>query len=148
MLKLSLLFVIPTIFLSCNQSAEQEKKYISADKNEKIELTNESMEKKWDEFRYQLIENSSDFDWINYGIQDADMFYQLAEGLDTDYAKETLAYTPFKNLIDGIFNGEETKMLPIVAASSDFIVGNNYHFVFNKLGHLKLIGKTPFEMYN
>jgi hypothetical protein len=76
-----------------------------------------------------------------YGV-DADMYYDFVEDLEEEYAKETIAETSFEMLDNGIFEGEKTKILPIVAASSGIIMGYNYHFTLNPL---ELVGRTPYE---
>jgi hypothetical protein len=70
------------------------------------------------------------------------MYYNFVEDLEEEYAKEIIAETRFEMLDNGYFEREKTKILPIVAASSEIIIGYNYHFTLNPL---ELVGRTPYE---
>lgn len=132
------------LFLACSQV--EKKPAINAENTEIKSLNHtQDYEKIWDDFRFGLIENSRDFDWAKYGIETADKFYDIAEDLDSEYAKSILAETTFEMLDKGVFNEKETKVLSIVAASADIIIGYNYHFMFSENGLLELIGRTPYE---
>lgn len=143
-MKYFLTFILIALLLSCTSNSSTETTQVSATITEEIDYT-QICEKNWDEFRFELIENSQDFDWAMYGIETADMFYDITEDLDSEYAKEILSQTTYEMLADGFFEGKKTKYLSIVAASADIIVGYNYHFTFSEYGVLALVGRSNYE---
>lgn len=143
-MNLRILYIIFFVLsLACNQ---EENRQETISEYTKIEASNNNQiyEKTWDQFRFGLIENSRDFDWTNHGIENADMFYDIAEDLDSDYVKEILAETTYDILDNATFEGKNTKVLHLVTASSEMVMGYSYHFIISGFSQVELVGKTTF----
>lgn len=137
-------FILIAILLSCTSNSSTETTQESSTEIEELEFSYE-YEKTWDEFRFSFLQNNPDFDWMKHGIENNTMQSELADDFEDEYTKQTLAETTFDLLEDGTFEGKKTKVMHVVIASSDMLMGYSYHFIISGFSQVELVGKTPFE---
>jgi hypothetical protein len=132
-----------SINYSLQPNSELEKMENQFNKDSTNERVNVFGSNQWDEFRFAIVNNDSNFDLLKH-YSPKRVPSSIAEQLLYDeYTKNILKQTPYDALEDAIFDGISAKAFYVLVASSDITIGTIYYFQETSYG-IQLIGTFPY----